>query len=77
MLILPYLIDILYKSPSTGPGDSSALPDLIKVTVQAILEVLLLCLVGYVLGRKGIIDGKVKKSLNKVGSVVRWRIGFT
>ncbi|GAA99562.1 uncharacterized protein L969DRAFT_73659 [Mixia osmundae IAM 14324] len=48
-----------------GSGtDSAALLQLLRVVADAIIEVFLLCIVGYVLARKGIVDDKTKKRLN-------------
>ncbi|ORY92885.1 membrane transport protein-domain-containing protein [Leucosporidium creatinivorum] len=50
---------VVYKEPNP-------LPALIAVVVESILEVFFLCLVGWILARKGIVDDKAKKILNKL-----------
>lgn len=64
---MPLILPELFKGAPPTPGDEeNALPELIRVTTEAIVEVLLICLVGYLLGRRGTIDGRIKRSLNKV-----------
>jgi len=53
--------------PLRKPNDEGAdLVELLKVTSYAVVEVFLLCAVGYILGKRGVIDGKIKRSLNLV-----------
>ncbi|EPQ52375.1 hypothetical protein GLOTRDRAFT_117738 [Gloeophyllum trabeum ATCC 11539] len=48
-----------------SPLDTPILP-LLKVVFESILEVFLLCLAGYILARKGVLDKKTQKQLNRV-----------
>ncbi|KZT24861.1 hypothetical protein NEOLEDRAFT_1163066 [Neolentinus lepideus HHB14362 ss-1] len=48
-----------------GPLDTPILP-LLKVVFESILEVFILCLAGYILARRGILDKKTQKQLNRV-----------
>jgi predicted permease len=41
---------------------------LLRTVADAIIEVFLLCIVGYYLARKGIIDADAKRKLNKIVS---------
>ncbi|KAA1067620.1 hypothetical protein PGT21_011637 [Puccinia graminis f. sp. tritici] len=50
----------------SGGGASFDPIGIIKTVTASILEVFLLCLAGYVLSRKGIIDSKSKNTLNKI-----------
>lgn len=50
--------------------DTGSLVDLLSVTAQAILEVFIICLVGYIGGRKGAIDAKTKRTLNKLNQSI-------
>lgn len=61
MMLLRYILPELAESVEPSP-----VPALILVVVNAILEVFCLCLVGYILARKGIVDDKAKKVLNRV-----------
>lgn len=59
---------LLFQSISLQQIQSGPNPTglLISVIIDAILEVFFLSLVGYTLARKGIIDDKAKKTLNKI-----------
>ncbi|GAA5824082.1 hypothetical protein JCM11251_001514 [Rhodosporidiobolus azoricus] len=57
-----------YTTTTTKPDTANPLPTLIGVVVESILEVFFLCLVGWYLARKGIIDDKAKKTLNKINT---------
>ncbi|GAA6027103.1 hypothetical protein JCM8097_002392 [Rhodosporidiobolus ruineniae] len=56
-----------YSAPK-GPEQANPLPTLIGVVVESILEVFFLCLVGWFLAKRGIIDDKAKKTLNKINT---------
>lgn len=60
---MPLLFSV---SPSGG-----TLKDLLTVTSYAILEVFIISSVGYYLGKRGTVDSKTKRTLNKVGRVDR------
>ncbi|KWU41790.1 auxin efflux carrier [Rhodotorula sp. JG-1b] len=51
-----------------GPEQANPLPTLIGVVVQSIVEVAILCAVGWYLARRGIVDAKAKKTLNKINT---------
>ncbi|CAK5268843.1 unnamed protein product [Mycena citricolor] len=56
----------IFKKPSDGlPQDGPFLP-LLTTVFTSILEVFLLCLAGYVLAWKGILDKKTQKQLNRL-----------
>lgn len=44
-----------------GPEQANPLPTLIGVVVQSIVEVAILCAVGWYLAKRGIVDAKAKK----------------
>ncbi|GAA5899220.1 hypothetical protein JCM6882_009287 [Rhodosporidiobolus microsporus] len=77
-VFLPAQVSLLALAPSSlspavtsapkGPEQANPLPTLIGVVVESILEVFFLCLVGWYLARKGIIDDKAKKTLNKINT---------
>ncbi|TFK48932.1 hypothetical protein OE88DRAFT_1633843 [Heliocybe sulcata] len=48
-----------------SPLDTPILP-LLKVVFESILEVFILCLAGYILARRGVLDKKTQKQLNRV-----------
>ncbi|BGP32045.1 hypothetical protein JCM10296v2_003824 [Rhodotorula toruloides] len=50
------------------PSQANPLPALISVVVESILEVAILCAVGWYLAKKGIVDAKAKKTLNKINT---------
>ncbi|BGP16148.1 hypothetical protein JCM10213_006082 [Rhodosporidiobolus nylandii] len=50
------------------PDQANPLPTLVAVVVESILEVFFLCLVGWILAKKGIVDDKAKKTLNKINT---------
>ncbi|KAM0750887.1 auxin efflux carrier [Meredithblackwellia eburnea MCA 4105] len=60
----------MFISRSTPLSQALATPNpvgaLIHVVVDAIAEVFFLCLVGWILAKKGIVDDKAKKTLNKI-----------
>lgn len=66
LLQLLFQNDAGRASSSASATSGNALPQLLQVTSYAILEVFLLCLVGYVLGKRGVIDAKTKRTLNLV-----------
>ncbi|GAA5943451.1 uncharacterized protein JCM15063_006475 [Sporobolomyces koalae] len=51
-----------------GSDQSSPLPALIAVVFESILEVFVLCLVGWYLAKRGIINAPAKKTLNKINT---------
>ncbi|GAA5878531.1 hypothetical protein JCM16303_002113 [Sporobolomyces ruberrimus] len=59
---------VLHTFAPKRPDQSNPLPALIAVVVESILEVFLLCFVGTILARKGIIDGPTKKILNRLNT---------
>ncbi|GAA5977805.1 hypothetical protein JCM11641_006078 [Rhodosporidiobolus odoratus] len=52
------------------PDEANPLPTLIGVVVESILEVFFLCLVGWILAKKGIVDDKAKRTLNKINTTL-------
>ena len=49
-----------------GPEQANPLPTLIGVVVQSIVEVAILCAVGWYLAKRGIVDAKAKKVSRRV-----------
>ncbi|TCD63083.1 hypothetical protein EIP91_006010 [Steccherinum ochraceum] len=47
-------------------GDGTPVGPLLKTVFESILEVFLLCVAGYILARKGILDRKTQKQLNRL-----------
>ncbi|BGP08041.1 hypothetical protein JCM10049v2_003886 [Rhodotorula toruloides] len=60
-------LDALAHVPKQ-PSQANPLPALISVVVESILEVAILCAVGWYLAKKGIVDAKAKKTLNKINT---------
>lgn len=56
----------LFLDTSLEATTASPIVSLVLVVVNSILEVFFLCLVGWILAYKGIIDEKAKKTLNKM-----------
>ncbi|GAA5874134.1 hypothetical protein JCM8547_008383 [Rhodosporidiobolus lusitaniae] len=78
-VFLPFSLSSAYRdaasssSPSdlilaAKPDQGSPLPTLISVVVESILEVFFLCAVGWFMAKKGIVDDKAKKTLNKINT---------
>lgn len=57
----------------TGPEQANPLPTLIGVVVQSIVEVAILCAVGWYLAKRGIVDAKAKKVSEPQGRVLSSR----
>ncbi|POY75757.1 hypothetical protein BMF94_1167 [Rhodotorula taiwanensis] len=56
------------QSAPKGPEQANPLPTLIGVVVESIVEVAILCAVGWYLAKRGIVDAKAKKTLNKINT---------
>ncbi|GAA6059616.1 hypothetical protein JCM10212_005115 [Sporobolomyces blumeae] len=52
------------------PGQSDPLPAILLVVIESILEVFFLCLVGFILARRGTVDATAKKTLNKLNTAL-------
>lgn len=58
-----------------GPEQANPLPTLIGVVVQSIVEVAILCAVGWYLAKRGIVDAKAKKVCKRVSRPLQGTTG--